>query len=270
MSTRNIPASLNRAEFEAQPSCLLCSEATAKQCHRRLVAERLAAVLAKCGYYPLVRKSIVITDLTRMQHGRVCVAGYDADVRCIRPVLGAPGIFEHGLYKDGNPVVFPAAEVEYDFIERTPEPPHTEDARYEPNSVRFVRRLTVESWRELLEQTAAESVQAIFGQPILAGPGHFVPVGQGTRSLGTIEAPAGAEVVYRQRADGIWDYRLGFDDARGAHYRLPVVDLVWRYFLDSRRDAGRTARRRHRDRRRATVAQRLPANRPLPPLGPAS
>jgi uncharacterized protein (DUF488 family) len=43
MSARNIPASLNQAEFEAQPSCLLCSEATPTQCHRRLVAERLAA-----------------------------------------------------------------------------------------------------------------------------------------------------------------------------------------------------------------------------------
>jgi uncharacterized protein (DUF488 family) len=43
MDARNIPAALNRAEFEALPSCLLCSEATPQQCHRRLVAERLVA-----------------------------------------------------------------------------------------------------------------------------------------------------------------------------------------------------------------------------------
>jgi uncharacterized protein (DUF488 family) len=43
MTERDIPASLDRASFEALPSCLLCSEATAKQCHRRLVAERIAA-----------------------------------------------------------------------------------------------------------------------------------------------------------------------------------------------------------------------------------
>ncbi len=43
MSARNIPISLDRAAFEAQDSCLLCSEPTPKQCHRRLVAERLAA-----------------------------------------------------------------------------------------------------------------------------------------------------------------------------------------------------------------------------------
>jgi uncharacterized protein (DUF488 family) len=42
MDERNIPASLNPAEFERLPSCLLCSEATPDKCHRRLVAERLA------------------------------------------------------------------------------------------------------------------------------------------------------------------------------------------------------------------------------------
>jgi len=43
MDERNVPHTLNRTEFEAMPSCLLCSEATPEQCHRRLVAERLAA-----------------------------------------------------------------------------------------------------------------------------------------------------------------------------------------------------------------------------------
>jgi uncharacterized protein (DUF488 family) len=43
MDERAVPAVLNRAEFETLASCLLCSEATPEQCHRRLVAERLAA-----------------------------------------------------------------------------------------------------------------------------------------------------------------------------------------------------------------------------------
>jgi uncharacterized protein YeaO (DUF488 family) len=43
MDSRNVPAALDRREFEALTSCLLCSEHTAQQCHRRLVAERLAA-----------------------------------------------------------------------------------------------------------------------------------------------------------------------------------------------------------------------------------
>jgi uncharacterized protein (DUF488 family) len=43
MDERGIPGTLDRAEFESLTSCLLCSESTPEQCHRRLVAERLAA-----------------------------------------------------------------------------------------------------------------------------------------------------------------------------------------------------------------------------------
>jgi uncharacterized protein (DUF488 family) len=43
MSERLVPESLDRAMFEKTPCCLLCSEATPEKCHRRLVAERLAA-----------------------------------------------------------------------------------------------------------------------------------------------------------------------------------------------------------------------------------
>lgn len=42
MDARRIPEILDRASFDQQPSCLLCSEATPERCHRRLVAERLA------------------------------------------------------------------------------------------------------------------------------------------------------------------------------------------------------------------------------------
>ena len=42
MDERSIPAALEIAGYEALPSCLLCSEPTPDECHRRLVAERLA------------------------------------------------------------------------------------------------------------------------------------------------------------------------------------------------------------------------------------
>jgi uncharacterized protein (DUF488 family) len=42
MDQRHIPAILDQASFEKPASCLLCSEELPKQCHRRLVAERLA------------------------------------------------------------------------------------------------------------------------------------------------------------------------------------------------------------------------------------
>ena len=42
MTERGVPVSLDRALFD-RPVVLLCSEATPERCHRRLVAERLAA-----------------------------------------------------------------------------------------------------------------------------------------------------------------------------------------------------------------------------------
>jgi uncharacterized protein (DUF488 family) len=42
MDERHIPQSLDHAPFVEERCCLLCSEATPQQCHRRLVAERLA------------------------------------------------------------------------------------------------------------------------------------------------------------------------------------------------------------------------------------
>jgi uncharacterized protein (DUF488 family) len=43
MDQRQVPEILDQFGFEAQTSCLLCSESEPTQCHRRLVAERLAA-----------------------------------------------------------------------------------------------------------------------------------------------------------------------------------------------------------------------------------
>ena len=42
MDQRNVPFALDRTFYEEKACCLLCSEATPEQCHRRLVAERIA------------------------------------------------------------------------------------------------------------------------------------------------------------------------------------------------------------------------------------
>jgi hypothetical protein len=42
MDERHVTERLDRALFEGTACCLLCSEAAPEQCHRRLVAERLA------------------------------------------------------------------------------------------------------------------------------------------------------------------------------------------------------------------------------------
>jgi len=43
MDARGIPQTLKREDFDAATICLLCSEPAPERCHRRLIAERLAA-----------------------------------------------------------------------------------------------------------------------------------------------------------------------------------------------------------------------------------
>ena len=43
MDERGIPDVLDRLLFAERRCCLLCSEATPERCHRRLVADRIAA-----------------------------------------------------------------------------------------------------------------------------------------------------------------------------------------------------------------------------------
>jgi len=186
-----------------------------------------------------MRKTLVITDLTRMHEGRVCVAGYDEEGACIRPVLPPPGILEQSLYADGKPAVFPSAVVEYDLLEHRPQPPHTEDWRYDPASVQFVERLKGKQMHETLTRALSQSVAAIFEQPILTGPGFYVMDGQGPRSLGTVRAFQ-PEARYEQRDEGRWEYRLRFDDHAGHSYSLGVTDLSWRYYCDHQRNQRRS------------------------------
>jgi hypothetical protein len=183
-----------------------------------------------------MRTAIVITDVTRMQEGRVCIAGYDRHGRCIRPVLPPPGIHERMLYSGDRPIIFPSAKVEFEFVQPVPQPPHTEDVRYDPTSARFVERQPEERWRRLLAATLSESVQAIFGQPILNAPGHYVMAGCGPRSLGTIQPHHLGQVIYDLSPDDKWQYRLSFVDGQQQSFRLTITDLRWRYYCDQQRN----------------------------------
>lgn len=186
-----------------------------------------------------MKKELVITDLTRMQEGRVCVAGYDHQGRCIRPVLPPPGIHERALYSHGRPIIFPFAVVEYDLLQPTPQPPHTEDYYYDPLSVRFTRQVKAEARQEILTRTLFPSVKAIFQVPIYSDVGYYVKAGEGPRSLGTIQPRQVVTTLHDLSPDGKWQYRLAFIDGEGESFRLTVTDLAWRYYHDGQRSQGR-------------------------------
>ncbi len=198
-----------------------------------------------------MKKQLIITDVTRMQEGRVCIAGYDQDGHCVRPVLPPPGIHESSLYAQGHPIVFPFAVVAYDLQQRVSEPPHTEDWRYDPTSVSFVRRLDETQKRETLEKSLFRDLAAIFEVPILSDVGQYVMMGQGPRSLGTIRPRRILKASYGQ-LEGKWRYRLGFIDASDVTHWLTVTDLSWRYYIDFQFKAGHSA-----EEISATLTQKL-------------
>jgi hypothetical protein len=185
-------------------------------------------------------KQLGITDLTRMQRGCVCIAGYDKNGNCLRPTLPPPGIKEISLFKNGHPIVFPFAVVEYDFICLRPQPPHTEDCDYNPASVKFIRHVKDENREKLLGISLFENVEGIFEQTVHDDWGYYVKDNCGPRSIGTILPENIHEVKYEMDRTGKWDYRLYFADQQGKTYRLKVTDLTWHYFCDNLRGESRS------------------------------
>ncbi len=179
-----------------------------------------------------MKTRLTITDLTRMQHGHVCIAGYTQNDSCVRPVFRVGNIPETWLSARGRVIIRPFAEVEFELGERRPEPPHTEDRIVD--RVYRVRRghLGPEERVRLLERILDPDVAAIFAAPIYQGPGWYLLAGTGSRSLGTVR-PAAIHAVEYTVDDHRRSYHLGFTDAGGGDYSLSVTDLAFRYFLDT-------------------------------------
>lgn len=181
-----------------------------------------------------MKTQLVITDLTRMQRGRVCIAGYTPDGCCIRPVLPPPGIPESSLVVNGRPVIYPFAQIELRLVEPKPQPPHTEDYLYDPWSVRHLHE--VSERRPLLDATTFPGVAPIFDQPVLQGPGYYVLDCQGARSLGTVQPSQIHEISYSAEEDGVGAYRMSFVDFDQKWYKLKVTDLTFQYYCRSLRN----------------------------------
>jgi hypothetical protein len=168
-----------------------------------------------------------------MQGGRVCIAGYTKEKRCIRPILRRIGIDEGLLFRNGQLIVYPFALIELDLLTPDPQPPHTEDILFDPSSLAFIRQ--IHNREQVLQWSLYESVEALFGQPVLQGPGFYVKDCQGERSIGTIQPQRVIETIYERDHDGAWDYRLTFVDGAGELYRLKITDLTWHDYCDSLR-----------------------------------
>ena len=180
-----------------------------------------------------MKQQIAITDLTRMQEPKVCIAGYTRDGRCIRPVIPFQGIGEWFLRKRDRLIIRPFAVVELDFLHHVPKAPHTEDWEIDHFYRRSINlQLPEEKKLKLLEKTASHTVADIFGAQIHDDFGFYLKAGEGTRSLGTIQPAEITELIYGPKANDKWDYRIVFRDQAAQTYRLAITDLAYRHYLD--------------------------------------
>lgn len=191
------------------------------------------------------RRRLVVTDVTRMEGERVCVAGFLEDGTVVRPVFARGGPTKAWLRPAFGDVIepFTMVELRVQGLPRTLTPPHMEDRLVPARGHRLVG--TLSEWERIawLESSLAPSVRAIFGGMVHAAPdgqwGRFVRAGEGARSLGTIKSSRVGAVRFAPDPDrGRWDYRLRFRDQTGEEFQLAVTDLAFRRQLDEMRDGG--------------------------------
>jgi len=180
-------------------------------------------------------KRLIITDLSRMKEGRICIVGIDREGNAIRPVIPYDGVKEeYILDKTNKPIITPFAEIEFKFIRPLPKPPHTEDWELDTNyRPRLIDRLSEEELRGFMERISDRSVREIFGAVIHGG--RYTNPGEGNRSLGTVKAVKVLGVNYSMKEDGNYKYRITFSDMGGNVYNLPVTDCAFRRYCDRMR-----------------------------------
>lgn len=177
-----------------------------------------------------MRKTLVVTDVTRMGGDRVCVAGIDERGNCVRPVT--PGdVREHHLYQGQQVVIHPKAKVEFELSSANIDPPHIEDEQFTPNAIVRKGICSDEEWGAILEGSCFPGVSDVFGGHLLEG--RYVLPEARTRSLGTIRDVrinyVAIETYYEKRR-----LRLDFTDQRNQRYsRLPINDLTFRAYVQS-------------------------------------
>ena len=179
-----------------------------------------------------------------MEGDRVCVGGFLEDGQVVRPVYRG-GPTESWLRPAAGVEIVPFAIVDL-MVQRRPKPlvpPHIEDRLIPVRGHRVTGMLSQPEQMDWLASSRSSSVRAIFGATVhsdATGPwGRFVQAGDGSRSLGTIEAAAISDVRYAHYPErNRWDYRIRFTDGTREEYQLAIVDLAFRKRLNEMRHAG--------------------------------
>ena len=183
----------------------------------------------------MVKKRLVITDLTYMWDDELCIGGVGREGNCIRPIT-REGVRRSHIFEDGELKAYPRALVEFDLTPvSVAMPPHIEDWYFEPSATRHIIDCTDAQWEDILRRGCFGSVDEMF-DGYLEGD-RRVPPDADTRSLGTLCSPKATDVWIDERY-GRQQFRLDFEDGSGKqHGGYPVNDLAFRTLLQDRIDA---------------------------------
>jgi hypothetical protein len=84
-----------------------------------------------------LKTTLCITDITRMNPERICVASVDPQGRSIRPLLPDTNFRLSWCYQNGK-IIKPFTCLKLDLLEQRPKPPHTEDWFVDPDSIEIL------------------------------------------------------------------------------------------------------------------------------------
>jgi hypothetical protein len=165
---------------------------------------------------------VVINHLTRMQPGYICVAGIDVRTnQHVRPVLRRARLTTDLLARNGGAFDI-GRVVDLEPAEPNGSGPETEDHIFDLGRLVAVEELDSDSFWELLNGIALETLTEIFGEALHAQRrGCAVDEDEGDASLGCLRTalPPSIEINRRGKirarvADGTFDVDLSVTDLR--------------------------------------------------------
>jgi hypothetical protein len=165
---------------------------------------------------------LVINHLTRMQPGYICVAGIDVRTnQHVRPVLHRARLTADLLARNGGAFDI-GRVVDLEPAEPTGNAPETEDHIFDPGRLVTVEELDPDSFWELLNGIALDTLTEIFGEALHAQRnGCAVDEGEGDASLGCLRTalPPSIEInrwgkIRARVTDGTFDVDLSVTDLR--------------------------------------------------------
>ncbi len=159
---------------------------------------------------------ILITDLTRMQGGHICVAGIDIDKnKRVRPVAGE-SLSGRLLVTNGGPLdVRRVIDIGRTAPRRSR--PEIEDVRFEPRSIRLLSTMPEAEFVQRLTKLAAADLSAIGDDLQPRGRNLVVPEGKGKCSLVIVKMTGTLHVHINAKGR----LRLDWHD----DIELPITDL---------------------------------------------